>query len=153
MELVSSYRLLSLAHFFPRALDSIFFLKSTHSFDLLSLSVWCFRICSLIILIDHTHWSYSSFYILHLSWARYFILWSICLFLFSTRYFHYRKVKGMFSHSHHFWEVHLYHLIIFLYGAWVESESKIFCYRWSIDLMTVLFFTPHSFSGLLIKIF
>ena len=144
MELVSSYRLLSLAHFFPRALDSIFFLNRH------ILSVCCHFLFNVL---GYAHWSYSSFYILHLSWARYFILWSICLFLFSTRYFHYRKVKGMFSHSHHFWEVHLYHLIIFLYGAWVESESEIFCYRWSIDLMTVLFFTPHSFSRLLIKIF
>ena len=52
----------------------------------------------------------------------------------------------------YFLKICLDHLIIFLYGAWVESESEIFCYRWSIDLMTVLFFTPHSFFGSLIEI-
>ena len=41
---------------------------------------------------------------------------------------------------------------IYIYGARVESELVIFCYKWSIDLMIVLFFTLHSFYGLLIKI-
>ena len=58
---------------------------------------------------------------------------------FALFYFHYRKMKGMFSCSHSFLEVYLYYLIIFLYGAWVEIESGIFFYRWSIDLMTELF--------------
>ena len=143
MVLVSSCCPLSLAHFLPRALDSLFFL-SWHI-----LSVCCHFLLDVL---GYANWSCSHFYILHLSWAWYFIFWSICLILFSTRYFHYRKVKDMFSHSHHFLEIRLYHLIIFLYGAWVKSESWIFYYKWSIDLMIVLFFTPHSFSGLLIKI-
>ena len=50
MVLVSSYRSVSLAHFLPRTLDTFFFLKLTHSFILLSLSAWHFRICSLIML-------------------------------------------------------------------------------------------------------
>ena len=141
--LVSSCRLLSLARFLHRASDSFLFL-SRHI-----LSVCCHFLLDVL---GHAHWSCSLFYIFHLLWVWYFILWSICLFLFSTRYFYYKKVKCMFSHSHHFWEVRLYHLIIFLYGAWVESELRIFCYKWSIDRMTVLFFTPHSFYGLLIKI-
>ena len=142
MVLLSSCCSLSLAHFLPRALDSLLFL------------IWHFlSVCChfLLNVLGHAHWSCSPCYILYMSWAWYFILWLICLFLFSTRYFYYKKVKDMFSHSHHFLEVRLYHFF-FLYGAWVESESEIFCYRWSIDLMTVLFFTPHSFFGLLIKI-
>ena len=142
--LIHSSLLLSLTYFLPRALDSFFFFLSWHF-----LLVCCHFLLDVL---GYAHWLYSHFYILLMSWAWYFILWSICLFLFSTRYFYYKKVKNMFSHSHNFWEVHLYHLIIFLYGARVESESRIFCYRWSIDLMIVLFFTPHSFSGLLIKI-
>ena len=49
MVLVSSCRSLSLAHFLPRTLDSLLF-TLTHSFSLLSLSTWCFGICSLIML-------------------------------------------------------------------------------------------------------
>ena len=143
MVLVSSCCSLSLAHFLLMVSDSFFFSWVNTFFWL---------IVTVLDILGYAHWLYSFLYILHLSWARYFILWSICLFLFSTQCFYYRKVKGMFSYSHHFLEIRLYHLVIFLYGAWIESESKIFCYRWSIDLMTVLFFTPHSFYGLLIKI-
>ena len=94
MVLVSSYRSLSLAHFLPRTLDSLFFFLSWHI-----LSFCCHFLLDVL---GYAHWLCSHFYILHVSWAWYFILWSIYLFLFSTRYFHYRKVKGMFSHSHHF---------------------------------------------------
>ena len=90
MVLVSSCCSLSLAHFLPKASDSLLFL-SWHI-----LSVCCHFLLDVL---GYAHWSCSLFYILHLSWARYFILWSICLFLFSTRYFYYRKVKGMF-HIH-----------------------------------------------------
>ena len=130
MVLVSSCCSLSLAYFLFKALDGLLFL-SWHI-----LSVCCHFLLDVL---GYAHWSCSLFYILHLSWAWYFILWSICLFLFSTQYFYYKKVKGMFSHSHHFREVRLYHLIIFLYGARVESESRIFCCRWSIDLMSCCF--------------
>ena len=81
-----------------------------------------------------------------------FFVWSLIQFSTRCSYCHYRKVKDTFSHLHFFLESCLDHLIIFLYWAWVESESEIFCYRWSIDLMTVLFFTPHPFSGSLIEI-
>ena len=143
MVLVFSYRSLSLAYFLPRASDSLIFL-SWH------ILLVCYHF--LLDILGYTHWSCSHFYILHLLWAWYFIFWSICLILLSTQYFYYRKVKCMFSHSHHFLEICLDHLIIFLYGARVESELRIFCYRLSINLMIVLFFTPHSFFGLLIKI-
>ena len=113
MVLVSSCCLLSLEHFLHKTLDSFIFL-SWHI-----LSVCCHFLFEVL---GYAHWLCSYFYILHVSWAWYFILWSICLFIFSTRYFHYRKVKDMFSHSHHFLEVRLYHLIIFHYWAWVESE-------------------------------
>ena len=143
MVLVSSCRSLSLTCFLPRTLDGLLFLRWR------ILSVCCHFLLDVL---GYAYWLCSLFYILHVSWAWYFILWLTCLILFPTRYFHYRKVKGKFSHLHHFWDVHLYHLIIFLYWAWVESESEIFCYRWSIDLMTVLFFTPHPFSRSLIEI-
>ena len=129
--LVSSCHSFSLKYFLPKASYSLLFL-SRHI-----LSICCHFLLDVL---GYAHWSCSFFYIFHLSWAWYFILWSICLFLFSTQYFYYKKVKGMFSYSHHFLEIRLYHLVIFLYGAWIESESKIFCYRWSIDLMTMLFF-------------
>ena len=90
MVMVSSFRSLSVAHFLPRASNSLLFL-SRHI-----LSVCCHFLLDVL---GYAHWPCSFFYILHLSWARYFILWSICLFLFSTRYFYYRKVKGMF-HIH-----------------------------------------------------
>ena len=94
MVLVSSYLSLSRAHFLPRALDTLLFL-SRHI-----LSICCHFLLDVL---GYAHWSCSLFfYILHLSWTRYFIFWSICLILFSTRYFYYRKVKGMFSHSHFF---------------------------------------------------
>ena len=51
MVLVSSCCLLSLEHFLHKTLDSFYFLELTHSFGLLSLSIWGFRICSLIMLI------------------------------------------------------------------------------------------------------
>ena len=135
MVLVSSCRSLSLARFLPRTLNNLLFL-GWHI-----LSVCCHFLLDVL---WYVHWLCSHFYILHVSWAWYIILWLTCLILFSTRYFHHRKVKVMFSHSHHFLEIHLYHLIIFLYWAWVESELEIFCYRWIIDLMTMLFFS-HSF--------
>ena len=47
----------------------------------------------------YAHWLCLPFYILHVSWAWYFFFWSICLFLFSTQYFHCRKVKACF-HIH-----------------------------------------------------
>ena len=104
MVLVSSCHSLSLAHFLPRTLDSFLFL-SWHI-----LLVFCHFLLDIL---GYAHWLCWYFYILLVSWAWYFIPWSICLFIFSTRYFHYRKVKDMFSHSHHFLEVRLYHLIIF----------------------------------------
>ena len=102
--LTSSSLSLSLAYFPPRALDSLIFLS------------WHFLLACCHFLLDvlgYVHWSCSPFYILHLSWASYFILQSICLFLFSTQNFYYKKVKGMFSHSYPFWDTHLDHLIIF----------------------------------------
>ena len=94
MVLVSSCRSLSLAHFLPGASDSLLFL-SWHI-----LLVCCHFMLDVL---GYVHWSCSPFYILHLSWASYFILWSICLFLFSTWYFHYRKVKTCF-HIHTIFE-------------------------------------------------
>ena len=90
MVLVSSFRSLSLAHFLPSASNNLLFL-SRHI-----LSVCCHFLLDVL---GYAHWLCSLFYILHLSWAQYFILWLICLFLFSTQYFYYRKVKGMF-HIH-----------------------------------------------------
>ena len=119
------------------------FFRLTHSFDLLSLSTWCFGICS---------WLCSLFYIFHLSWAWYFILWLSRLILFSTRFSLQKGERQVFTFTPFFLDVRLYHLIIFVYWVCVESESEILCYRWSIDLMTVLFFTPHSFFGSLIEI-
>ena len=92
--LVSSYRSLSLAYFLPGASDSLISL-SRHI-----LSVCCHFMLDVF---GYVHWSCSPFYILHLSWTLYFILWSICLFLFSTWYFHYRKVKACF-HIHTIFE-------------------------------------------------
>ena len=73
---------------------------------------------------------------------------------FSTRrsYFHYRKVKGTFLHSHFFRESCLDHLIIFLFMELKSKvESRICGYRWSIDLMIVCF--SHLFYlGLLTEI-
>ena len=100
-------------------------------------------------LIDYAHFfTFSTYHGLGTSF-----FWAICLILFSTRYFYYRKVKGMFSHLHHFLEIRLDHPMIFLYGDQVESELRIFCYRLSIDLVIVLFSTPHSFYGSLIEFF
>ena len=100
--------------------------SSSHSLSIsfLFLSWHILSVCChfLLDVLGYAHWLCWHFYILHVSWAWYFIPWSICLFLFSTWYFHYRKVKCMFSHSRHFLELRLYHLIIFLYWAWVESE-------------------------------
>ena len=73
---------------------------------------------------------------------------------FSTRcsYFHYRKVKGTFLHSHFFRESRLDHLIIFsLMELELKVDSSIFVYRWSIDLVIVCF--SHLFYlGLLMEI-
>ena len=138
MVLVSSCCSLSLAHFLPKASDSLLFL-SWHI-----LSVCCHFLLDVL---GYARWSHSLFYILHLSLAWYFILWSICLILFSTRFSLQKGERQVFTFTPFFWDVRLYHLIIFLYWVWLESESEIFCYRWSIDLVTVLFFTPHSFFG------
>ena len=70
---------------------------------------------------------------------------------FSTRcpYFHYGKVKGTFSHSHIVREIRLDHLIILfsLIESELKVESRMFWSRLSIDLVIVLFFTPHLFSS------
>ena len=76
MVLVSFCRSLSLKHFLPKASYSLLFL-SRHI-----LSICCHFLLDVL---GYAHWSRSSFYILHLSWAWYFILWSIFLFIFSTR--------------------------------------------------------------------
>ena len=77
MVLVSSCRSLSLAHFLPRTLDSLLFL-GWHI-----LSVCCHFLLDVL---RYVHWLCSLFYILHLSWAWYFILWLSRLILFSTRF-------------------------------------------------------------------
>ena len=77
MVLVSSCRSLSLAHFLPRTLDSLLFL-GWHI-----LSVCCHFLLNVL---RYVHWLCSLFYILHLSWAWYFILWLTHLILFSTRF-------------------------------------------------------------------
>ena len=94
MVLVSSYRSVSLAHFLPRVLDSLIFL-SRHI-----LLVCCHFLLDVL---GYAHWSCSLFYFLHMSWAWYFIIWSICLFLFSTRYFIKERWKTFF-HIHNAFE-------------------------------------------------
>ena len=102
--LISSCYLLSLAHFLPRVLDSLIFL-SRHI-----LLVCCHFLLDVL---GYTHWSCSPFYIIHLSWARYFILWLICLFLFFNSIFSLQKdgrhvfifttfLRGSFLSSYHF---------------------------------------------------
>ena len=90
MVLVSFCHSLSLAHFLPRTLDSLLFL-GWHI-----LSVCCHFLLNVV---GYAHWLCSHFYILNVSWAWYFIFWLICIFLFSTWYFHCRKVKACF-HIH-----------------------------------------------------
>ena len=142
MVLVSSCRSLR-AHFLPRTSDSLFFL-GWHI-----LSVCCHFLLNVL---GYAHWLCSFFFIFFTYHGLDTSFFGWLVWFYFQPDFHYRKVKDRFSHSHHFWDVHIYHLIIFLYWAWVESESEIFCYRCSIDLMTVLFFTPHSFFGSLIEI-
>ena len=58
-------------------------------------------------------------------------------------------MKGTFSYSRIFREIRLDHLTILLSLIELELkvELRIFCYRLSIDLVIVLFFTPHSLSS------
>ena len=122
-------------------LSSLFFL-SWHILSICCHYAWHVGICSSIM-----------FTLLELSWAWYFILWLIHLILFSTRClsFSLQKCERLVFTFIHFLEICLDHLIIFLYGARVESELRIFCYRLSIDLVIVFFFTPHSLSRSLIE--
>ena len=125
----------------PRALNMFPFLRQ-YILSVYYHFVWCCKVCSSIM-----------FTLLNLSWAWYFILWLIHLIPFSTRClsFSLRKGERLVFIFLHFLEICLDHLIIFLYGAWVESELRGFCYRLSINLVIVLFFTPHSFYGSLIE--
>ena len=95
--------------------------------------------------IDHDHLVFAL-YTYHGLGTFFFFVGSLIQFSTRRSYVHYRKVKDTFLHPHFFREFRLDHLIIFL--LWSSSRRLIqgyCCYRWSIDLMTVLFFTPHSF--------
>ena len=128
---VSSCRSLSLAHFLPRTLDSLLFLR------------WRILLVCCHFLLDvlrYVHWLCSLFYILHLSWAWYFILWLSRLILFSTR-FSLQKGERRILTSTLFsrespWSPYYFSLM----ELKLKVESMICGYRWSIDLVTVFFF-------------
>ena len=123
---------MDLSCFLPRAFRSHFF------FTLLSLTRY-FGICSLIIFLHCTPITGSVPHSLFDPWFD---------FRLDAHIFVTRKVKGIFSYSHIFWEIRLDHLIIFsLMELELKVESRMFCYRLSIDLMIGLFFAPHSFSS------
>ena len=141
--LVSSCCSLSLTHFLPRALDSLLFL-SWHI-----LSIFCHFLLDVL---GYVHWLCSLF--LHSSLVMGSVLHSLVdlpISIFNP-IFSLQKSERLIFTFIHFLKICLDHLIIFLYGARVESELGIFYYKLSIDLVIVLFFTPHSFFGLLIKI-
>ena len=139
MILVFSCRSLNLTYFLPRALDSFLFL------------IWRILLVCCHLLLDvlgYAHWSCSLFYILHLSWARYFIfLVDLPNFIFNSIFLLQEGERRVFTFAP-FWDIRLDHLIILsLMELELKVESRIFWYRLSIDLVLVLSFTPHLFSS------
>ena len=113
-------RLMSLTCFLLRVFVFLYWLGSSFHLIVTYLMLWD-------MFIDHDH--LFTLYTYHGPSTPFFVQ---SLIQFSTRcsYFHYRKMKGTFSHArfhiHVFFErFRLDHLIIFsLYGAWVESWVK-----------------------------
>ena len=108
--LVCSFHSMSLSCFLPKALIFLPWLDTSFHFAITYLMLWD-------MFIDHLF----TLYTYHGLNTPFFVG---SLVQFSTRrsYFHYKKVKGTFLHSHFFRESCLDHLTIFLsYGARVEG--------------------------------
>ena len=137
MVLVSSCRSLSLAHFLPRASDSLLFL-SWHI-----LSVYCHFLLDIL---GYVHWSYShifTFFTCHGLSTSFF--GQFAWFYFQPDIFITKRWKACF-HIHTIFERFAFiTLSFFSMELGLKVNQRYFCYRWSIDLMIVLFFTPHSF--------
>ena len=88
--------------------------------------------------IDHDHLVFTLYTYHGLSTS--FFVGSLIQFSTRCSYYHYRKVKGTFSHSHFFRESCLDHFIILsLMELELKVELKMCSYRWSTDLMIVCF--------------
>ena len=129
---------MSLACFLPRAFVFLSWLGTSFHFVITCLMLWD-------MFIDHDH--LFTLYTYHGPSTPFFVQ---SLIQFSTRcsYFHYRKVKDSFSYSHLFREICLDHLItFFLWSSSWRLNQGYFGLDLGIDLVLVLFFTPHSFSS------
>ena len=135
-------RLMSLTCLLPKASISISCLGTSFHFAITCLMLWD-------MFVDHDH--IFALYTYHGPNIPFFI-W--CSILFSSRcsYLHYRNVKDIFTHSSSFEKVTLITLSFFFMKLGLETKSRVYGYRWSIDLMMTLFFMPFSFYGLLIEI-
>ena len=125
-----SFHSMSLACFFPRTFISFSWLGTSFQLVVFCLMLWD-------MFIDHDHlFTLHTYHGLSTS----FFVWSLVRFSTRCSYFHYGKVKGMFSHSIFFKRFALSTLSFFLF---MELEFKVelrMCgYRWSIDLMIVCF--------------
>ena len=123
---------MSLACFFSLGLSSLS-LGLAHPLSWLSF-VWCFGICSLIMII-FLHRTPIMGLILHSLFDHWFN------FQLDAHFFITKRWKTLF-HIYIFFE--RFALITLSFFLFMELELKvklrIFCYRWSLDLMTVLFF-------------
>ena len=135
-----SFHLLSLTCFLPRDFVLISWIDTPLHFVVTHSILWD-------MFIDHL-FTLHAYHELSTS----FFVWSLVRFLTWCSYFHYRKVKDTFLHSHFFRESGLDHLIIFsLMELEWKFDSSIFVYRWSTDLVIVCF--SHLFYlGLLMEI-
>ena len=118
MVLVSSCRSLSLAHFLPRTLDSLLFL----GWHILSVVV-TFYLMFWDMFIDYAHFfiffTYHGLDISFFGWVAWF---------YFQPDFHYKKVKGKFSHSHHFFEMFAFTTWSFFYIVYLSrAQYLILC--------------------------
>ena len=103
--------------------------------------------CHSLDILGYVHW--SSFYTVYLSWAQYLIICLILGSIFNSMLI-FSLQKGerhifIFTHFSKDSPWSPYHF--FIMELELEVESRIFWSRLGIDLVLVLFFTPHSFSS------